>query len=329
MVENYRPGAFEALGLGYEALLAINPRLIYCVDVGVRPGRAAARADRLRPRDPGDLRHHGDDRHQEVNPIKFGSPAVDYATGTTGAFALASALFQRERTGRGQRIDLAMLGRRDDPAGLAADRLFAQRHAIRSRSGNAQPIATNSAYDQGGHGDDRRQQHAPAARFWTRARATRHDQDRQRGARRRPRARSRGASRTFSRPRPPTSGRSFSRRATCRPRACARWPRRSPTRISPSAASFHRTGAAGIDGALRGAARGVQVRPWRTAIDSAPPTMGEHTEQIRRELASPNPAARFLPRQHRDCCRPRPSPGVCGHLRTRDGYCRCAAADIR
>jgi crotonobetainyl-CoA:carnitine CoA-transferase CaiB-like acyl-CoA transferase len=37
------------------------------------------------------------------------SPAIDYATGTTGACALASALLQRERTGRGQRIDLAML----------------------------------------------------------------------------------------------------------------------------------------------------------------------------------------------------------------------------
>ena len=45
----------------------------------------------------------------DVKPIKFGSPAIDYATGTTGAFALASALFQRERTGKGQRIDMAML----------------------------------------------------------------------------------------------------------------------------------------------------------------------------------------------------------------------------
>ena len=40
---------------------------------------------------------------------KFGAPAIDYATGMSGAFALASALFQRERTGRGQRIDMAML----------------------------------------------------------------------------------------------------------------------------------------------------------------------------------------------------------------------------
>ena len=46
---------------------------------------------------------------KDVHPVKFGSPAIDYATGMTGAFALSAALFQRERTGRGQRIDMAML----------------------------------------------------------------------------------------------------------------------------------------------------------------------------------------------------------------------------
>jgi crotonobetainyl-CoA:carnitine CoA-transferase CaiB-like acyl-CoA transferase len=45
----------------------------------------------------------------EDNPVKVGSPAVDYATGVTGAFALTAALYQRERTGKGQRIDMAML----------------------------------------------------------------------------------------------------------------------------------------------------------------------------------------------------------------------------
>ena len=46
---------------------------------------------------------------EEVHPVKFGSPAIDYATGMTGAFALSAALFQRENTGKGQRIDMAML----------------------------------------------------------------------------------------------------------------------------------------------------------------------------------------------------------------------------
>ena len=45
----------------------------------------------------------------DVNPIKTGAPVIDYATGTMCAFAISSALFQRERTGRGQHIDSAML----------------------------------------------------------------------------------------------------------------------------------------------------------------------------------------------------------------------------
>ena len=65
----------------------------------------------------------------EVNPIKFGSPAVDYATGMTGAFALSAALFQRERTGKGQRIDMAMLDVAMILMSSHLDRLFAQRRA--------------------------------------------------------------------------------------------------------------------------------------------------------------------------------------------------------
>ena len=109
LVENYRPGALDALGLGYEAMAALNPRLIYASmsAFGQRGPRAHQTAyDYVIQATSGIMAMTGT---PEVNPIKFGSPAIDYATGTTGAFALASALFQRERTGRGQRIDLAML----------------------------------------------------------------------------------------------------------------------------------------------------------------------------------------------------------------------------
>ena len=109
LVENYRPGALDALGLGYEAMAALNPRLIYASmsAFGQRGPRAQQTAyDYVIQATSGIMAMTGT---PEVNPIKFGSPAIDYATGTTGAFALASALFQRERTGRGQRIDLAML----------------------------------------------------------------------------------------------------------------------------------------------------------------------------------------------------------------------------
>jgi crotonobetainyl-CoA:carnitine CoA-transferase CaiB-like acyl-CoA transferase len=109
LVENYRPGALDALGLGYDAMAAINPRLIYASmsAFGQQGPRAQHTAyDYVIQATSGIMAMTGT---PDVNPIKFGSPAIDYATGTTGAFALASALFQRERTGRGQRVDLAML----------------------------------------------------------------------------------------------------------------------------------------------------------------------------------------------------------------------------
>ncbi len=109
LVENYRPGALDVLGLGYEAMAAINPRLIYASmsAFGQHGPRAQHTAyDYVIQATSGIMAMTGT---PDINPIKFGSPAIDYATGTTGAFALASALFQRERTGCGQRIDLAML----------------------------------------------------------------------------------------------------------------------------------------------------------------------------------------------------------------------------
>src|SRR4249920_3146141 len=108
-VENYRPGAVEALGLGYEVLSAINPRLIYASfsAFGQHGPRSRQTAyDHVIQATSGIMAMTGT---EEVNPVKLGSPAIDYATGLTGAFALASALFQRERTGRGQRVDMAML----------------------------------------------------------------------------------------------------------------------------------------------------------------------------------------------------------------------------
>jgi crotonobetainyl-CoA:carnitine CoA-transferase CaiB-like acyl-CoA transferase len=146
MVENYRPGAFAALGLGYEAMAAINPRLIYCSisafgQDGPR-GRQTA-YDHVIQATSGLMATTGT---EDVNPIKFGSPAVDYATGTMGAFALATALFQRERTGRGQRIDLAML---DVAMILMSSHLTAHLRtgAVPRPAGNRNPHATNSCYE--------------------------------------------------------------------------------------------------------------------------------------------------------------------------------------
>jgi crotonobetainyl-CoA:carnitine CoA-transferase CaiB-like acyl-CoA transferase len=146
LVQNYRPGAFEALGLGYEDLLRINPRLIYCsISAFGQDGtrREQTAYDHVIQATSGIMASTGT---EEVNPIKIGAPAVDYATGTMGAFALSAALFQRERTGKGQHIDLAMLG----VAMMMQASLLAGyfRNGTEPKPhGNKQPFATNSAYD--------------------------------------------------------------------------------------------------------------------------------------------------------------------------------------
>ena len=109
LVENYRPGAFEALGLGYEDLRAINPKLIYASFSAFGqsgPKRERTAYDHVIQSTSGIMASTGT---PETAPIKIGAPAIDYATGTMGAYALSAALFQRERTGQGQRIDMAML----------------------------------------------------------------------------------------------------------------------------------------------------------------------------------------------------------------------------
>ncbi|HXX07599.1 MAG TPA: CoA transferase [Pseudolabrys sp.] len=144
-VENYRPGAFEALGLGYEKFAAINPRLIYASfsAFGQKGPRGQQTAyDHVIQATSGIMAMTGT---PEVNPVKFGSPAIDYATGMTGAFALVAALFQRERTGKGQRIDMAML---DVAIVLMSSHLAGYlRNGVHPKpSGNRNPHATNSAY---------------------------------------------------------------------------------------------------------------------------------------------------------------------------------------
>ena len=144
-VENYRPGAFEALGLGYEELAKINPRLIYASFSAFGHGgpRGTQTAyDHVIQATSGIMAATGT---KDVNPIKLGAPAVDYSTGITGAFALSAALFQRERTGKGQRIDMAML---DVAMMLMASHMTGYlRNGVEPKPrGNRHPHATNGAF---------------------------------------------------------------------------------------------------------------------------------------------------------------------------------------
>lgn len=109
LVENFRGEVLAGLGLGAGHLRKLNPRLIYCAITGFGQGGPRGRHsayDHAIQAMSGILAVTGP---ADGPGFKAGAPVVDYATGMMAAFAISSALYQRERTGRGQRIDLSML----------------------------------------------------------------------------------------------------------------------------------------------------------------------------------------------------------------------------
>jgi crotonobetainyl-CoA:carnitine CoA-transferase CaiB-like acyl-CoA transferase len=109
VVENFRPDVMPRLGLGYEALAAINPRLIYCAVSGfgqTGPDALKPAYDQIIQGLSGVMAINGDER---LNPLRCGFPVCDTVGGLNAAFAIMAALYHRERTGEGQFIDVAML----------------------------------------------------------------------------------------------------------------------------------------------------------------------------------------------------------------------------
>ncbi len=106
-VENFAPGVAGRLGLGYEALRRRNPRLIYCSLSGygqTGPLRDAKAYDLLIQGEAGLIATTG----YEDRPAKVSIPIADLASSMYAASGILAALYQRERTGRGQYIDVSM-----------------------------------------------------------------------------------------------------------------------------------------------------------------------------------------------------------------------------
>jgi len=109
VVENFRPGVMERLGLGYETLVARNPRIVYCASVGYgqdgpyvgRPGQ-----DLLVQSLAGLASLGGRDQDP---PAPAGIGVADLAAGLHIVYGVLAALIARERTGEGQRVDVNML----------------------------------------------------------------------------------------------------------------------------------------------------------------------------------------------------------------------------
>jgi CoA:oxalate CoA-transferase len=109
VVENFRPDVMPRLGLGYPALAAINPRLVYCGISGfgqTGPDADKPAYDQIIQGLSGVMDVNGDER---LHPLRAGFPVCDTVGGLSAAFAILAALYHREKTGEGQMIDVALL----------------------------------------------------------------------------------------------------------------------------------------------------------------------------------------------------------------------------
>ena len=109
LIENYRPGVMDRLGLGYEALAALNPRLIYCSISGfgmTGPLRDQPSFDIVMQALSGALSVNGEPGRA---PLKLGIPLGDLVGGINGPIGILAALYERSVTGRGRLIDVSLL----------------------------------------------------------------------------------------------------------------------------------------------------------------------------------------------------------------------------
>ena len=143
LVENYRRGVLDKYGLGYEALSAVNPRLVYCSVTGFgQDGPYADRAgyDGVFQAMSGLMSVSGvPDGQPGAGPMKVGVSMVDILTGLYASSAILAALRHRDVvSGRGELIDLALLD-----CGVAALSHYAENYLV---SGVAAPRRGNGGF---------------------------------------------------------------------------------------------------------------------------------------------------------------------------------------
>lgn len=108
LVENFRPGAADRLGIGYEAMAAVNPRLVYASISGFGqkgPLAGVAAYDIIAQAMSGLMSITG---FPDGPPTRVGESLGDIIAGLYGAFGILTALQARQHTGRGQHVDVAM-----------------------------------------------------------------------------------------------------------------------------------------------------------------------------------------------------------------------------
>lgn len=142
VLENYKVGTLARLGLDYDSLSKINPRLVYCsvTGFGQTGPRAAEPAYDFLIQAMGGLMSVTGERDDRPGggPQKVGVPIVDLTTGVYAALGIVAALLRRSQTGQGEYIDVAML---DVQVGLLANQAmnFLLGNRVPRRTGTAHP----------------------------------------------------------------------------------------------------------------------------------------------------------------------------------------------
>ena len=109
VVENFTPGVMDRFGLGYEAVKAVNPNVVYCSISGFGqdgPYRSRPAYDQIMQGVGGLMSITGE---PDGEPQKIGIAVTDIGAGMWSAFAITTALHHRDKTGEGQYIDISML----------------------------------------------------------------------------------------------------------------------------------------------------------------------------------------------------------------------------
>ena len=109
VISNFTPGVPERLGIDYASLASVNPRIIACTVTGFGssgPGHRRPAFDQVAQATGGGMSITGPDRE---HPVRAGIPIGDLGGGMFGVMGILAALYERERSGRGQEVDISML----------------------------------------------------------------------------------------------------------------------------------------------------------------------------------------------------------------------------
>ena len=141
IVENYRPGVMQKMGLGDEALKALKPDIIHCSINGfgtTGPYRDRPAFDFIAQAMSGFMSLNG---AESQPPMRAGPPISDLVAGMNGALGIVAALLRRERTGQGDSVSVSLLGSMIGLLSFQASNYFADGR-LPARTGNDHGIAS-------------------------------------------------------------------------------------------------------------------------------------------------------------------------------------------